>query len=124
MKILLLDQDEGRRESRSKQLANAGYDVTARKAHEYPGNPGTFDLMVCVFHENPEDVPTYVDTLRVSNPQQPILLLTDYGVFVPQGCLEDTPHCAPLVKEIARVLTGNSDVRELGKEPQQSNPVA
>jgi hypothetical protein len=123
MKILLLDQDEGRWESRSKQLANAGYDVTARKAHEYPGNLGTFDLMVCAFHENPEDAAVYVDALQVSNPQQPILLLTDYGVFVPKGCLEDTPHCAPLIKEIAGVLTGNSDVREPGKEPQQSSSI-
>ena len=117
MKILVIDLDQMRRESRVKQLANAGYVVDALDFHdcqEYTSNPGIYDLMVCSFHQHPEEATEYVDALRVNNPQQPILLLTDYGVFVPHGCLNETPQCAPLVKEIAGVLTGSSDVEELG----------
>jgi hypothetical protein len=121
MKILVIDLDQMRRESRTKQLASAGYEVDSRESHdsiECPSNPGTYDLMVCSFHQHPEESGTYVDGLRVSNPQQPILLLTDYGVFVPHGCLNESPHCGPLVREIAGVLTGSSEVEELGAVPQ------
>ena len=124
MKILVIDLDQMRRESRVRQLANAGYDVNSSDSldcAECPSNPGTYDLMVCSFHQHPEEAATYVDSLRVSNPQQPILLLTDYGVFVPRGCLTDSPPCGPLVKEIAGMLTGSSDVEELGAVPQSSS---
>lgn len=126
MKILVIDLDQMRRESRVKQLANAGYDVDALDSHdcqEHPSNPAIYDLMVCSFHQNPEEATAYVDSLRVKNPQQPILLLTDYGVFVPHGCLNETPHCGPLIKEIAGVLTGSSDVEELNGPPKSTSAI-
>jgi len=126
MKILIVDMDQMRRESRVKQLANAGYDVDSRDSDDCaqcPSNPGTYDLMVCSFHQHPEEATPYVDALRIKNPQQPILLLTDYGVFVPHGCLDEAPHCGPLVKEIAGVLTGSSDVAELNGPPKSANAI-
>jgi len=126
MKILVIDLDQLRRESRVKQLANAGYDVDSSDSHdcaECPSNLGTYDLMVVSFHQHPEEATAYVDALRVSNPQQPILLLTDYGVFVPHGCLNETPHCGPIAKEIAGVLTGSSDVEELNGPSKSTSAI-
>jgi hypothetical protein len=117
MKILLEDLDDGRRDSRTTQLRAAGYDVDSRAERDSadcPANPGTYDLMIFSLHLNPEDAASYVDSLRANNPQQPILLLTDYGVFVPKGCLGQAPPCGPLAKEVAGLLTGSTEVKELG----------
>jgi DNA-binding NtrC family response regulator len=88
-RILLIDRDDGRRQSRIMLLVKAGYEVEVRADRviaEDQNHEPRFDLVILALHHKKlEDAAAYSERLRKVNPNLPILLLTDYGVVVPRG---------------------------------------
>jgi DNA-binding NarL/FixJ family response regulator len=118
-KILLVDLDDLRRQSRVRLLNMAGYEVEVRDdaiAAERLDHEGAFDLIIIALHGHPEKAIEYSDHLAVAQPLLPILLLTDWGVYVPPGTLSETIETGNpghLIQEIALRLAGSTHVREL-----------
>lgn len=89
-KILLIDQNDGRRESRMRLLTHSGYEVSVRTDTSEPfqlDHEATFDLIIVALHGDPAKATLYSDQLSVAKPKLPILLLADMGVFVAPGTL-------------------------------------
>jgi len=83
-KILLIDIDDVRRQSRVQMLKSVGYEVEPRPnyiAAERLDHEGQFDLIIVTLHRHPEDTAAYSDDLSRTDPQLPILLLTDALVY-------------------------------------------
>lgn len=122
-KILLIDQDDHRRDSRVSLLTHSGYLVSVRTDHVEAyklDHEGSFDLIVVALHGDPTKATQYSDQLSQLKPNLPILLLADVGVFVPPGTLGhsmETGSPASLIAEIARILAGSTHVRELPIPP-------
>jgi hypothetical protein len=118
-KILLVDLDNLRRQSRVRVLNMAGYAVDIRDdsvAAERLDQEGNFDLIIVALHGHPEKAIAYSDHLAVARPKLPILLLTDWGVYVPPGSRSGTIETGDpdrLIQEIASRLEGSTHVREL-----------
>jgi DNA-binding NtrC family response regulator len=118
-KILLVDLDDSRRESRVQLLTRSGYVVDVRRDHieaERLGHEGAFDLVIVALRGSPTKAVEYSDQLCRTDPRLPILLLTDWGVFVPAGTLSRSLETATpdaLIHEIARMLESSTHVREL-----------
>lgn len=118
-KILLIDLDDSRRETRVRLLTGAGYAVDVRNDSieaERLDHEGTFDLVILALHGNPEKAVHYSDSLTRKKPRLPILLLTDLGVYVPKGTLSETMETgdpAALIREVASMLAGSTHIREL-----------
>ena len=118
-KILLIDLDDHRRETRVRLLANAGYFVDVRTDYieaERLDHEGTYDLVIVALHGNPDKAAHYSDLLSRARPRLPILLLTDSGVYVPPGTLSpslESGSPAELIREIASMLAGSTYIREL-----------
>ncbi|WP_263359963.1 response regulator [Acidicapsa ligni] len=118
-KVLLIDMDDGRRETRIKLLNGAGYEVDVRKdfqAAERIDDEGEYDLVILALHFHPGEAASYSDELSKRNPGLPILLLTDYGVFVPRGTLSkgmESGSPMSLMKEVAKMLAGSSHIKEV-----------
>jgi CheY-like chemotaxis protein len=119
-RILLVDFDDARRETRVRLLESRGYEVTLRNdyiASEALDHEGAFDLMILALHR--EDLKRNVDyTNRVqrAKPDLPILLLTDAGVYAPKGTLSksiETDGYAALLTSIAEMFDASSHIREL-----------
>lgn len=81
------------RETRITILANAGYDVDVRldqdEAEELD-HEARYDLIIVALHRRSEDAAAYTNRVKRKNPTLPILLLTDYGVYVPHGTLSQS----------------------------------
>jgi DNA-binding NtrC family response regulator len=122
-KILLVDLDDARRDSRVKIFQSLGYTVDVRNNHitaERLNHEGAYDLVIIALHRQPEAAAIYSDALSKINPQLPILLLTDYGVFVPSGTLSRSMASGSpleLIREVAAMLEGSTHVRELPIRP-------
>src|SRR5690242_5336332 len=90
-KILLIDLDDARRNTRVRMLKAAGYDVETRADHEVSeplDGEGTFDLIILALHRKKlEEAAAYSERLREQKPDLPILLLLDTAVFIPHGTL-------------------------------------
>jgi DNA-binding NtrC family response regulator len=120
-RILLIDHDDSRRDSRVKVLHSQGYDVDVRKDHvdaESLDHEGSFDLIILALHKHPEDAASYSDHISRVNPDLPILLLTDYGVYVPRGTLSESLKAGSpleLTNRVATMLAGSSHIREVSK---------
>ena len=118
-RILLVDLDDLRRQSRVRLLEMAGYAVEVRDdaiAAEGLDHEGAFDLIIIALHGHPHQAIDYSDQLATASPRLPILLLTDWGVYVPPGTLSDTIETGNpghLIQEIASRLEGSTHVREL-----------
>ena len=118
-KILLIDLNDPRRETRIKLLQQAGYDVDLRQdyvAAETLSNEGIYDLVIIAVHALPEKTIHYSDHLVKTNPDLPVLLLVDYGVFVPRGTLGrhiETGHPLEFMQAIAGMLVGSTHIREI-----------
>ena len=118
-KLLLIDSDDLRRDSRVKLLVGVGYDVDVRNDYivaEHLGDEGSYDLIVLALHGYPEKAISYSDQLKRNSPRLPVLLLTDFGVFVPPGTLSRSIESGSpyeLIEEIATMLAGATHVREL-----------
>lgn len=118
-KLLLIDLDDQRRESRVLLPTGAGYTVDLRDnaiAAERLDHEGHFDLIVLALQGRPEKALEYSDRLSRSKPRLPILLLTDLGVFVPAGTLSgrlESGDPDALIRRIASMLGESTHIREL-----------
>jgi hypothetical protein len=118
-KLLLIDLDDVRRKSRVLLLVNAGYTVDLRDDYisaERLDHEGEFDLVVLSLHGHSAKAREYSNHLSRAKPRLPILLLTDFGTYVPPGTLGHTIETGDpkrLIEEIASMLDGSTHVREL-----------
>jgi len=118
-RLLLIDLDDVRRQSRVQMLESVGYEVETRAnymAAERLDHEGTFDLIIVTLHQHPEDTAAYSDHLSKTDPKLPILLLTDAGVFVPKGTLSQSVGAgsvSTLIQKVSGMLVGSTHVREL-----------
>jgi hypothetical protein len=100
-------------------LTRSGYDVDVRDDYlsaERLNHETDFDLVIVALHGHPEKAIAYSDHLSKSSPRLPVLLLTDYGVYVPPGTLSrrvESGDPGALVGEIAGMLEGSTYLREL-----------
>lgn len=101
-------------------LEQAGYEVVLRDNHieaEDLDHEGQFDLVLLTLHRKKfEEAAAYSERLRKRKPSLPILLLTDYGAFVPRGTLSpqvETGNPIEMLHEIAGMLAGSSHIREM-----------
>jgi CheY-like chemotaxis protein len=117
-KILLIDLDDARRQSRVQMLESVGYNVETRSncvAAKSLDHEGEFDLIIVALHRDPNIAAAYSDQLSKSDPDLPILLLTDAGVFVPKGTLAQTVGAgsvAQLIQKVSSMLIGSTHIRE------------
>ena len=119
-RILLIDLDDARRNTRVRMLTAVGYQVELRDdevhAEGCNGEP-TFDLVILSLHrKHLDDAVAYGGRLRKTNPTLPILLLLDTGVFVPHGTLIQSLETGPpleMMQCVAEMLTESTHVREL-----------
>jgi DNA-binding NtrC family response regulator len=84
-RIMLIDADDSRRLSRKSLLEHAGYEVAVRDDYvsaEALNREGTFDLVIVALRGDPEMAFEYSNRLARDHVSMPVLLLTDYGVFV------------------------------------------
>lgn len=89
-RFLLIDANDLRRATRVMLLQSAGYEVaTADRFEEVEGQirEACFDLVVAQTGNVGEAVMAYGERLRAANPQLPILLLSDLGLFLPKNVL-------------------------------------
>ncbi|MGA7316420.1 MAG: hypothetical protein WBX22_20890 [Silvibacterium sp.] len=73
-------------------------------------------MVIVALHLGYKDAAAYSERLHRSDPTLPVLLLTDNGVYVPQGMLSrDIQTGSPvlLMKEIGELLAGSSHIREI-----------
>ena len=118
-KILLIDLDDERRASRVSVLQATGYDVDLRRdyvAAESLDDEGIYDLVIIALHDMPDKTLEYSDHLAKNNPDLPVLLLTDHGVFVPRGTLGRNLKAGnpiELMRTIASMLVGSIHIREV-----------
>ncbi len=118
-KILLIDADDTRRDSRVILLTSLGYSVDLRDDYisaERLDHEGFFDLIILALRGQPEKALAYSDHLSRTKPRLPILLLADSGVYVPPGTLNPSVEAgdpAALIHEIASLLAGSTHIREL-----------
>ena len=124
-RILLIDLNDPRRDTRVKILENAGYAVHVSQNHksaEAMGEELTYDLILLALrHDKFKDVLGYSNRLQSANPNLPILLLSDVGVYVPRGTLSpsmETGHPLELIKEIAQMLTGGGFIQEMNPDAE------
>ena len=122
-RILLIDLDDTRRETRVHLLVKAGYRVEVHDDHietEMLNTEQTFDLVILALHQYQlADAAAYSERLRKKNPSLPILLLLDTGVYVPRGTLShsiETGFPLEMMECIAEMLAGSTHIRELMSE--------
>ena len=119
-RILLVDFDDARRETRVKLLESHGYDITLRDNYveaEKLDHEGRFDMMIVALHRRHlKEAAAYADRVRRAKPDLPILLLTDAGVYAPRGTLGksvETDGYAALLKSVADMFESSTHIREL-----------
>jgi ActR/RegA family two-component response regulator len=118
-RILLVDFDDPRRETRVRLLESRGYAVTLRKDYiesEKLDHEGKFDMMILALHQQDlKRAAEYTDQVQRAKPELPILLLTDVGVYAPRGTLSksvETDGYAALLKTVAEMFASSSHIRE------------
>ena len=119
-RILLIDLNDARRNTRVRMLTAVGYQVELRddevQAEGHNGEP-TFDLVILSLHRaHLDEAVAYGDRLRKTNPTLPILLLLDNGVFAPHGALcrsLETGIPTEMMDCVAEMLAGSTHIREL-----------
>ena len=118
-RILLVDLNDFRRETLVELLKNEGYQVFIRDTWRDAGrldHEGRFDLIIVALRIEPADAAAYSEQLKNLRPTLPVLLLTDYAVFVPRGTIcEYIQSGKPieLLRKIAGMLADSHHVREL-----------
>jgi DNA-binding NtrC family response regulator len=118
-RLLLIDADDARRKTRVHLLTGSGYSVDLRDDYisaERLDHEGGFDLIILALNGNSQRAIEYSDQLNRRKPRLPILLLTDFGVYVPPGTLRQSVEAGDptaLIREIASMLEGSTHVREL-----------
>jgi AmiR/NasT family two-component response regulator len=119
-RILFVDLEDTRRGTRERLLLDAGYQVEVRNSHEMSqqlDHEASFDLvLLAVRRDNRNNAQSYLEMLTQKRPQLPVLLLTDLGIFLPQGSMGneiESGNPAALLSEIARLLTGSTHIPEV-----------
>ena|SRR5579884_2006437 len=119
-RILLVDRDDSRRETRVMLLVSAGYEVEVSASWaiaEGADHEGRFDLVILSLHYGgPQEALDYSDKVAKENPTLPVLLLMDTGVFVPRDTLSrsiETGLPVEMLQTIAEMLAGSRHIREL-----------
>jgi len=121
-RILLIDRDDVRRQSRVQMLESVGYEVETRAsfiAAERLDHEGQFDLIIVTLHSQPEKAAAYSNELTRTDPGLPILLLTDAGVFVPKGTRSQSVGAGSptlLIEKVSAMLVGSTHIREFGED--------
>jgi DNA-binding NtrC family response regulator len=116
-KILFIDVDDARRASRVSLLNGFGYDVSVYPdllSAESLGREDSFDLVIVAITEKYEKALEYTDRLARNDPSLPVLLLTDYGVFVPVETLSasiESDNPADLLQRVAGMLSISTHIR-------------
>lgn len=123
-KVLLIDHDDARRQTRVRMLERAGYEVDLREDHvvaEDKDHESDFDLVILTLHRRQlDEAAAYSERLRSHKPNLPVLLLLDTGVFVPRGTLSpslETGYPLEFMREVAEMLAGTQHIRELTHTP-------
>lgn len=83
-RILLIDTDDARRQTHIHMLQNAGYSVSvAANFHEVETQLALdgFELVLVALHGGDQATQSYVNRLRLENPELPVLALHDSWVF-------------------------------------------
>ena len=118
-RVLLVDDDNVRRETRVRLLEAEGYQVQTRTDHvaaEREDHEGHFDLLIIALHAKKlEDAAAYSERIRKNNPTLPILLLTDYGVYAPRSAKSEKVETgAPdeLMEKVASMIAGSTHIRQ------------
>jgi hypothetical protein len=102
-----------------KGLERFGYEVAVRVNYvdaDHLSDEDSFDLVILALHLRLDEAVPYSDRLTRNNPSLPILLLMDFGVFVPRGTLSRSLEAGDpiaLMKEVAAMLAGSSHLREI-----------
>ena len=118
-KILLIDLDDRRRDSRVKLLQHAGYIVDLRcdySAAESLDDEGSYDLVIIAIRELPQKTILYSDNLIKANADLPVLLILDQNAFVPRGTLGrhiEDGYPLELMQTVASMLVGSTHIREI-----------
>jgi hypothetical protein len=118
-KILLIDLDDHLRDTRILLLEHAGYQLDLRQdyvAAEALDHEGSYDLVLIAVRKLPEETIHYSDQIAKANPDLPILLLTEIGVFVPRGTLSrylEAGSPKELITTVASMLAGSVHIREI-----------
>jgi hypothetical protein len=118
-RVLLIDLEDSRRDSRAHVLRSQGYEVVDRPSLIDPKhihNEGTFDLVIVSIPSESAIAIEYGEDLSREIPSLPVLHLTDWGVFLPRGSLARFLAAGSpitLIREIAAMLTGSTHIREI-----------
>jgi DNA-binding NtrC family response regulator len=127
--ILLIDVNDPRRNTRVKLLENAGYAVHISQAPqevETLGGEQEHDLVLLSLHRDKFiEAVSYADRLQKANPDLPILILSDAGVYVPRGTVSpsiQTGDPDALVKKIAQMLTGGGHIQAITPDTETFGP--
>lgn len=123
-KILLVDLNDPRRYTRQKLLESAGYEVEMRNDHEIAellNHELYFDLVVLTLHHKRlQEAAAYGERLSRKNPNLPVLLLTDGGVYAPQPTLSrslTSGHPLEMLEAVAELLAGSRHIRSVDVAP-------
>lgn len=119
-KILLIDLDDTRRETRIQLLESAGYIVDVRNDHvaaAKAADENDYDLVVLALMVQAELAAAYAARLQESSPTLPLLILTDAGVYAPRG-MQSSNGLEPkkFLAKVAELLVGSEHVRILPLE--------
>lgn len=119
-RILLIDENDDRRATRVLLLKQAGYEVvTAERFQDVEGHlhEGAHDLIIVETDNIEKEIIAYGERAREMNPQLPILLLSDTGLFLPGHVLlssfaSGSPPPAEVMARIATLLAQSGHHRE------------
>lgn len=118
--ILLVDRDDSRRRTRVMMLEKAGYQIDLRDDYvsaEQIDHEAYHDMVVLALgRKDLNEAAAYSERLRKRLPALPVLLVTDTGVFVPDGTLSPSVRSAvpiEVMETIATMLSGSGHIREL-----------
>lgn len=123
-KILLIDLDDTRRQTRVQILESVGYVVDVRNDHvaaAKAANENDHDLVVLALMMKAKLAAAYAARLQESSPTLPLLILTDVGAYAPLGMQSyDGGEPKEFLAKVAELLVGSKHVRILPLEASGS----
>ena len=119
-RILLIDEDDNRRTTRILLLRHAGYEVmTAQRFQDVEGHlhEAAYDLVIVETDNIAKESIAYGERIREVNPQLPILLLSDTGLFLPRHVVlssfaSGSPSPAEVMAMVTTLLAQSGHHRE------------
>ncbi len=119
-RILLIDHDDPRRATRMLLLKGQGYEVVSADSYQdVEGHirEAAFDLVIVETDDIKKAVIAYGERLRVIQPQLPILVLSNLGLFLPKEVVlahfeAGSPSPVEVITKIAAMLLASTHQRE------------